>query len=293
MPARLKGKAYMKPDCDAAAVDAAEAQAWDWAASFDLLPQFDFPGFQRAGYLKVIPNGYVVRKKTFPVIAHWTIWLYAYDDYYDEHVNWSGTQWQEESHPLTRALADLQERTLKHMSTAWRTRFTTHLDALFSASKAETALRHQCGDLESYLNLRSYTVGMLPVLDLAEYSLGRELPLAVTRLPAYQKALFNIANQVAWTNDLLDHKRDTRNNDPSNLVLILARATDDLSAAKCTTQTMITGQAEEYAAASTELLDRCRAQDIETVHACLDLYNQWPQAYLNWHEARTSRYTPS
>ncbi|MFF3062870.1 terpene synthase family protein [Streptomyces sp. NPDC057909] len=130
------------------------------------------------------------------------------------------------SHSLSYSLNDLCRKTFPEMGSG-RARMVAHLVALISAREREDEIRRRGNlvDLGTYISMRRDTVvSMLPMLDLAEYSLGVQVNEVATHLPQHETILHATADTVAWMNDLMAIERDVSIGDMSNIVLVLANA---------------------------------------------------------------------
>ena len=129
--------------------------------------------------------------------------------------------------PLTRAYADVWQRTAVGMSAAWRERAARHLGRFFRSYLAEARNRSSGEALTeaAYVRLRRESVGTGPCFDLIERTGHFEVPPAA-HASGELRTLTRCAGDVIFLgNDLHSLAREESRGDPHNLVLIREHAT--------------------------------------------------------------------
>jgi hypothetical protein len=126
--------------------------------------------------------------------------------------------------PATRALHELWQRMTDEMSPRWCDRFAIDYGHFQAANAYEASLsaRGEIPDLATYTGLRRITVGILYSLDQTEWAGRYELPARVTVHPLFTALREATTDTVAWMNDIHSHERETRRQDPHNLLTVLA-----------------------------------------------------------------------
>jgi pentalenene synthase len=128
--------------------------------------------------------------------------------------------------PLVRAFADLWARSREGMSAAWVKRAADHWRAYFRGHVAEAVNRNRpmAPSFADQLELRVDTIGVAPVLDLAERIGHYEIPALAYRSPLVT-SMHRIAHEVViLDNDIVSVEKEEGEGD-CNLVLRLEQET--------------------------------------------------------------------
>ncbi|MFC0112528.1 terpene synthase family protein [Kibdelosporangium aridum] len=125
--------------------------------------------------------------------------------------------------PIVAAFADLWKRSCEGMSGSWRSRTADNWRRYFDSFVDEARLRQNASCLpEDYMAVRRVSVGVRPILDLAERLHHRELPETAVGNP-HVSAMQRITVDVPLLdNDICSVEKEERRGD-HNLVLIWER----------------------------------------------------------------------
>jgi hypothetical protein len=125
------------------------------------------------------------------------------------------------------ALRELRERFLERGNDAWLARFTSSLHRYFEGCLLEFPYRRArtCPDVEEYRRLRAWSIGCLPVFDLIELGSGI-LSDEEAALPNLSRARETAALLCAWVNDVYSFPKEHADDEPMNLVSVLASQYD-------------------------------------------------------------------
>lgn len=218
-----------------------EARALDWARAQRLLDG-EGPGRFAAvgvGLLTALtyPGAAPERQAQ---LAQFFGWIFLQDDSFDEredaqsrgrlerHVEDCVRALAGEAPPprachRLRALADLRRRLAETLAPAELERFRRSMEAyLRGGVLAEHALRRagRRPSASAYLRARRYSVCLLPPLELAGWAHGVETAPAVAATPALARLRWRAALIAALANDLFSYRKEQRQGDPNNLVLV-------------------------------------------------------------------------
>jgi hypothetical protein len=174
------------------------------------------------------------------LIVDFAIWLFLWDDQFDNKVNdqlvspeWisqmntlatdilRGASPELESAPLLWILADIRTRLAERMPRAWLERFTRHCVDYFEGTVVESKARHAGihPDVEGYVKLRRQTSGVYMVVDLIELAEGICLSEQTVNHPLLQRMVDITNDVVGWSNDIFSLASDMKDAGHLNLVL--------------------------------------------------------------------------
>jgi hypothetical protein len=176
------------------------------------------------------------------LFTKWLTWLFAFDDLRDEGAMGSSATAIEALYndllkavrrgyarpgagPLEAALADLWQQTAPTMGSAWRRRFTGHLDWHREGCMDEAVNRRTDGipSLRAYPPLRRRINGLF-MFDLAEPVLGTEIPEALAASRTWQNLVEGTSDLTAWCNDVASCVQDRPGGDTCNYVIVATRS---------------------------------------------------------------------
>ena len=129
------------------------------------------------------------------------------------------------SEPILAAFADMWKRTCEGMSAAWRARASDSWRVLMNGFLAEVIHRRSGTILTSdeYMQLRRDSIGVHPILDLAERVGHFEVPEAAFKSDHLTAMRALARDAVIFHNDICSVEKEESWGDPHNLVLILER----------------------------------------------------------------------
>lgn len=218
-----------------------EAQARAWAVGHglftsDALRRFDAVG---VGLLTALtyPQATLDRQV---LLSQFFGWVFLQDDTFDEAETAPSLRRLErhlstcirvlrtgalpaQASPRLVALKDVRDRLAISSDQAWFDRFCQSMVTYFrDGVLAEGRLREDglVPSGRAYLGVRLYSVCLLPPLDLADWACGAVTPAAVATSPALLRVRTLAALVVALANDVFSFKKEQRQGDKNNLVLI-------------------------------------------------------------------------
>jgi hypothetical protein len=175
------------------------------------------------------------------VIAAFLSWIFIQDDYYDNilisldpnrlqrkvdmYVSVvNGEKPSPDANSVIIALAEVIERIENLAAPSWMHRFARSMhDFWTNGIVGETRFRTQgiVPNIDAYMRMRLYSIGVLPVLYLVEFSQGFTLPDHVIKHPSIQQLWQLTAQIIIYTNDVLSYQKERRVSDPNNLIHVL------------------------------------------------------------------------
>jgi hypothetical protein len=123
-----------------------------------------------------------------------------------------------------RALGELVSRFVQRGSADWLARFRRSLEGFWLRGVVvETTHRERktVPTREQYTRMRSHSIGVLQVLDLAELFRGDPLGPRLHEDEAYAALRFVASRIIAYANDIFSYEKERRAGDPNNLVHVL------------------------------------------------------------------------
>ncbi|MFJ6463092.1 pentalenene synthase [Streptomyces sp. NPDC091387] len=126
---------------------------------------------------------------------------------------------------VTRSWGNIWTRESLGMSPSWRERAAADWREYFAGYAAEAAVRREARPIpvEEYLHIRRATIGVKPVLGLAERVQHCELPASLAAHPHLDQMRNLVADTVTYANDVCSVEKEEARDDTFNLVLILQR----------------------------------------------------------------------
>jgi len=178
------------------------------------------------------------------LFTKWLTWLFVFDDLRDEGPLGSSATAVEGLYedllkavrrgcarpgagPLETTLADLWQQTAPTMGSAWRRRFTGHLEWHRAGCMEEAVSRRtdSIPSLEAYPALRRRVNGPF-MFDLAEPVLGTEIPEALADSRTWQNLVEGTSDLTAWCNDVASCTQGKLGGDTCNYVIVATRSLD-------------------------------------------------------------------
>ena len=172
--------------------------------------------------------------------ADWHTWLFAHDDIVDatavgrnpEHVSaiharlvkvLQGEEPDQNDKGVAYALADIRRRIMERASPVWAERFTYSVEQYFQGNDWEASNRHEniTPDLTTYIKMRQHSGAVFTCFNIIFFTLGL-VPHARFLQHLYVQQLAIMANHhICWVNDIMGLQKEIRENNRSNLVLVL------------------------------------------------------------------------
>ncbi len=165
-------------------------------------------------------------------------WYFLFDDALDEQWGGSpervrhlvglvqeGVTGQASPLPLAAAFADMRRRSCHGMPEDWIRRSAAHWSS-YLAHHVHEARSRQSGapmPLSTYLRVRRHTIGVAPVVDLAERLSSCVLPDHLYALPHLSVMREMTKTFVICDNDIVSLEKDAAQGEQNNLVLCLER----------------------------------------------------------------------
>ncbi|XYI03583.1 terpene synthase family protein [Sorangium sp. So ce1128] len=207
--------------------------------------------------------------------TQWMIWLFMFDDQFDdglpgrnisdiegtvlEYIELCANPFRFAPRaPAAEALCELFSRTLPRMPVSWGNRFRTHFIRYLS-TYSWSAWNHLQGivpELNSYLENRYHSGGMVPSMDLIELTEGLDLPTEVILSEPVDRLSRACGNVVCWSNDIVSLAKEQARGDVTNLVVVLRHLY------KCSLQ---------------EAVDRVNAKIVEEVRLFEEIESSLPE----------------
>ncbi|MFJ4677739.1 pentalenene synthase [Kitasatospora sp. NPDC088783] len=165
-------------------------------------------------------------------------WYFLFDDALDERWGRSpdrvrhlvglvkeGVTGEASPLPLAAAFADMRRRSCRGMPEDWRRRSAAHWSSYLDHHVHEARSRRDGVPmpLSTYLRVRRHTIGVAPVIDLAERLSSCVLPDHLYTLPHLSVMREMAKTFVICDNDLVSLDKDAALGEPNNLVLCLER----------------------------------------------------------------------
>ncbi len=174
-------------------------------------------------------------------ISKFLTWIFIQDDHYDiatlsldpgrlrrkldSYIQILGGAGEAYSMNVTfTALAEIVDLITTPSDTGWKARFSKSLiDFWLSGVLVETdvRLRDVVMDLPTYMKMRRYSIGVIPVLDLVEFAYSFVLPDHIVQDPRIQQVQELATQLVIYTNDIFSYRKERKARDPNNLIHIL------------------------------------------------------------------------
>lgn len=176
------------------------------------------------------------------VITDLLVWYLIFDDQFEkagtskqpellepEHARlvdvMKGAFLTDDDTPAALTLGDILQRLhqLPHGTSELVLRFTKNLEDFLQGVRWE-ALNHSQGitpDLTSYMKMRVFTSGVYPCFDLILIAEQISLPPEVISHPIVKRLDLAANHVISWVNDILSVKKEIREGNTHNLVLVL------------------------------------------------------------------------
>lgn len=241
--------------------------------------------------------------------TQWMIWLFMFDDQFDdglpgrdisnientllEYIDLCATPSRPTPRsPAAEALCDLLDRTLPRMPVSWCNRFRLHFIRYLDTYSWST-WNHMQGiipELNSYLENRYHSGGMVPSMDLIELTEGLNLPTEVILSEPVARLSRACGNVVCWSNDIVSLAKEQARGDVTNLVVIFQHLYGcSLQEAVDRVNSKITDEVSLF-----EVIERGLPQYEPGVSSDLKKYisglKAWMRGNLDW-SAETHRYS--
>ncbi|MFI0939652.1 pentalenene synthase [Streptomyces sp. NPDC021020] len=220
--------------------DAARDRHLRWPESFGFLASADARAHHLKGQFPLIaamfyPNA---TGRELDLGVDQQSWYFLFDDALDEQWGGSpervrhlvglvaeGTGGEASPLPLAAAFADMRRRSCQGMPEDWVRRSAAHWSSYLDHHVHEARSR-QSGTplpLSAYLRVRRHTIGVAPVIDLAERLSSCVLPDRLYALPHLSVMREMAKTFVICDNDIVSLGKDTALGEQNNLVLCLER----------------------------------------------------------------------
>jgi hypothetical protein len=225
-------------------VDVVHAQLLQWVKDFRLIQgETALQRFARGRFAwlaaRCHPNA---NKEELIVIAKWHVWVFLFDDHFDDSERGSQPEYMESAlaHflsvlsdpaarpqcPLAEALANLWGRIILLTDPQWQKRFISGLAEYFHAALVEARWRAQGGpppDLEAYINNRDKAGGVMPALDILEIPQHINFPASLPGSPTVRTLRRAVCRFICWVNDLYSLRRELANGETMNTILVITQ----------------------------------------------------------------------
>ncbi|GCE16057.1 terpene synthase family protein [Tengunoibacter tsumagoiensis] len=265
--------------------------------------------FSSSRFAWLTARAYPLADETTLALANdWLVWLFMFDDQFDDGL--LGRQpdllWplfadllsllKEDVKPLPvtpiqLALHDLWQRSLQCTTEAWQARLIDHLTSYFETYcwESQNRLEGNVPEVETYIEKRYHTGGLLIAFDLIEITEKRELPSEVVEHPIFQILTRTTNNVVCWSNDLFSLAKERARGDVNNLVLAIQKKEHlSLQAAMARVHALINEEMATFMHAEKELPSFAPEVDRALQRYLLD-FRCWMSGNFVW-SLETGRY---
>lgn len=244
--------------------------------------------------------------------ARFCVWLFLHDDFYVDDASGAkdeqalrrvhaqifavldGRDDVEVRDPIALSLRDLCAQVARRADRAWQQRFARTIKAYLQANDWErrVRVRHIAPDVSTYTKMRLFIGAVYPVFVFINIANGVDAGAAFLQ-HADVRVLSEMANNhICWVNDVLGFRKELREENPSNLVLVLRQEY------RLTLQQAVTRAAEM---ADKEMRAFLRLRDMlpafgpvedRQVRAYVLAMEHWMAGHIAWAIA-AQRYQPS
>jgi 5-epi-alpha-selinene synthase len=187
------------------------------------------------------------------------------------------------------ALDDLRQR-ITNLGGVYRTaRFADRLESLFSAFLWEHLNRRNgiSPSLAAYVTMRSITVGVLPLLELAALTDDIRLSPETLSHPAIVSLMTMCCNVVGWTNDLFTYEKEHAQGEVHNLIVLLTHEHMSIENARSIATSKIDAEIRLFISLSQHLPSFGGAN--ADVRRYVRIMQNWMRGHLDW-GTETARY---
>lgn len=195
--------------------------------------------------------------------------------------------WAASGHPYGRAFADVFTTFERHMAPRVFQRYRNAWRDWYPATKQEVQYRknRQVPDLDTYLAIRNYTIGMRPYIVSVEYVLDHDLTDVLAADPDFGEAVDATVHHVLLVNDLFSLRTEAFGGEWFNTVLVIYHHNGGhLQDAVDQTRDLIADADRTL----TRLTDQLRDRYPDTaIHAYLDTLHSLCSGNLCWYHAST------
>lgn len=294
-------------------VAAVHQHTLQWAANMGLVTLGDQRHQQlekaRFAWLTSLTQPYS-QLEDLKLAADWHTWLFAHDDIVDAtavgrdpqqvaaiHTRLTqilqGAEPDQNDSRVAYALADIRRRIVNRTSPIWTERFTQSVEQYFQGNNWEAVNRHEntTPDLATYMKLRQYTGAVFTCFNIIYLTLDIE-PQARFLQHVYVQQLAMMTNHhICWVNDIIGLHKEMRENNMSNLVLVLQKM-HNLSLPEAIHQAI--GYCDREMEAFVNLAERmptatfAAAEQIQLA-AYLTALQAWLGGHIQWYK-ETGRY---
>ncbi len=181
------------------------------------------------------------------LVTDWYVWVFFFDDHFLEIYKRTrdlkgakeyldrlpsfmpidtSSGYPQAANPVEAGLADLWQRTVPGMSTAWRARFSLSTHALLVESlwELDNIEGRRIPNPVEYLEMRRKVGGAPWSADLVEFAVGAEVPAQVAASRPMRVLKDTFADGVHLRNDIFSYQRETeREGEINNGVLVVER----------------------------------------------------------------------
>jgi Terpene synthase family 2, C-terminal metal binding len=192
---------------------------------------------------------------------------------------------------LCRMLMAIKRVLVEDMSAQWMDRFIESLDKYLQAVRAEVPYRTEkrFPTQEEYMQIREFSVGMWPTIDMLELTMSRELPVELLQHPHIHRLRQLACYCVIMVNDFFSAHKEQISGDVFNLVLIIQHERG------CTLEEAREASLKIHDDYKNEYLSlRDRLPPFGTYHPLVMAYLRELEAqvagHLNWYLFDTKRY---
>ena len=292
-------------------VEAVHRYTLQWAVDTGLVVQGDrrYQRLEQArfAWLTSLTQPYS-QLEDLKLAADWHTWLFAHDDVVDatavgcnprevEAIHGRlvevlhGAELRQNDGGMAHALENIRQRIFNRTNRTWTERFTADVEQYFQGNQWEVANRYEnvTPDLATYIKIRQFSGAVFTCFDIIYLSLDLA-PNARFLQHAYIQQLAMMANHhICWVNDIMGLQKEIRENNMSNLVLVLQKM-----------HTITLGEAVEMAIsycnwemeAFIKLTERLPAFDFAEqaqLAAYLNTLQAWMCGHIQWYR-ETGRY---
>ena len=223
--------------------EAAYQHTFEWVRSFNLLEGLAFQNFFAANWHILTARAYSnVSLKTLELFNDFFYWGTIFDDAFEKtEINkklkilepeptrlldiLNGAELTELDTPIALAWQDIVQRLhqFPYVTSEWRLTFVKNMENYFQAVRWEAVNQSQgiMPDIATYIKMRPLFFGITPFLDIILIGDGISLPPEAIECSVVKQMLLAAIYAITWENDIFSFKRERKEGNVHNLVLIL------------------------------------------------------------------------
>ncbi|MEH1809774.1 terpene synthase family protein [Nostoc sp.] len=224
-----------------------EQYAIEWVKKVNLLAnESDYQRFCKIKLYRLAAGAYPNSQlEELKIVNDWLSWIFLWDDYIEStclkeqpellqvlHTSFievlngrslNSRNINNKDLQFVYAVSNLRQRMMLTINPNCLQRFISTLEDFLKACVWEVTnlMQGHIPDLETYLVMRSFTVGAYPFFELFELVAKIEISEEVRTYPTV-KSLTRMANNIlAWSNDIFSFSKELKRGDFHNLVILL------------------------------------------------------------------------